>query len=260
MKDVHYSRINRTLRRMKNRVFPKSPANIEDLNREFDKEHIKSAFGTTTDDKPFYYGSISNEKSSCAIFGSQEIMDNIEKNIPTQDRVYLMDATFKIVPMGFFTQLLLIYIAYKGSVYPFLYILMSNKDVGTYKELFAYIQANVFNLQPSQFITDFELAMRIALRFHYPGVKMTACWFHYTQCLRRRACKIPNFFRVANADPELDRIFHKFLALALLPANEIKPMFISMKKLVEEKGVPEFLQFVSYFEKQWIKKVSLSVY
>lgn len=258
MRNVHYSRISRTLRRMKNKVFPRSPTNIDELEAEFAKPHIMKAFGMTGEDESetFFYGTVTGKHSSCAVFGSPEIIELIKENIPPAERVYLLDATFKIVPMGFFKQLLIIYIAYRGAIFPFLYILMSNKHVQAYKDVFGYIHANIFDLDPAKFITDFEKALRIALLYLYADVKMIACWFHYTQALRRFAAKIPNFFRKASLDPELDRMFHKFLILALLPAINIAPMFYSMKNWIESKENPEFDQFTAYFERQWIKNVS----
>lgn len=59
----------------------------------------------------FYRSVYKCEAFSYCIFASPSIMHNIEREIAVQRRHYLMDATFKVVSLGEFNQLLIIHVA-----------------------------------------------------------------------------------------------------------------------------------------------------
>lgn len=67
----------------------------------------------------FYKGSYECDDFSYSYFASDHIIDNIKANpamFPEDKREFLMDATFKICPLGKFYQLLIIYIAFCDQV------------------------------------------------------------------------------------------------------------------------------------------------
>lgn len=192
----------------------------------------------------------------CAFFASSEIINLIEKNIPIGSRDYLMDATFRIVPVGCFRQLLVIYIAYQKQIFPLIYILMTNKSQALYKAAFNFINKNIFKLCPTSFATDFERAMRIALKLIYPDAILSTCWFHYTQSVRRFASKIENFFRTINANGNLSKAYHMILSLPLLPAEHVAAVYNSIRLKVEcDEQNAIFGELFKYFESQWLRKV-----
>lgn len=134
---------------------------------------------------------------------------------------------------------------------------MTKKSTEAYKAVFAYINDNIFDLNASSFMTDYESGLRKALKEMYPTAKMVSCWFHFCQAVRRKCSKIPNFFAKIQKNEAAERLFLKFLALPLLPADKILEAFNMLKLAANAtSGIP-FKSFLKYFESQWLQKVSL---
>lgn len=55
-------------------------------------------------------------KYTCTFLVSETIIDLIKKNIDPDRRKYMLDGTFKIVPIGVFKQLLILYVEYHDAV------------------------------------------------------------------------------------------------------------------------------------------------
>jgi hypothetical protein len=140
-------------------------------------------------------------------------------------------------------------------VYPIFYVLMSAKTETIYKEIFLYIEKNITTLNPVSFVTDFELALRKAIRYVYPAVTLTSCWFHFCQCLRRKASGIENFLKTIYVTVEAYKLYFKFMALPLLPPHMIENSFNELKSYAYAQFGDLFGSFLSYFEHQWIIKV-----
>lgn len=117
-KDVQFPKIERTLRKYKSQHMPKHPASCEEIEHQFKDPELMSSFGYTCHDEPriFYKGIYKCDTFSYCVFASDTIIGAIQQNIPVNRRHYLMDATFKIVPVGPFTQLLIIYIEFADEV------------------------------------------------------------------------------------------------------------------------------------------------
>lgn len=130
---------------------------------------------------------------------------------------------------------------------------MSNRTAAAYKSVFKYINEQLLQLNASAIITDFEMAMRSALKSIVPDTKLLGCWFHYTQALRRKVASIPLLFKLIQKDQRARELYRLFQCLALLPAHEIEPAFIQIAHTALQ-SFPEFAKFVDYFDKQWIKK------
>lgn len=254
--NVDFRRMERNLRRLKTKVFPKSPMSGAAFNRTV----VMDAFGYSRIGEPcsktFFKGTVWKNTEGCAVFASDAIIALIEENIPVGTRIYAMDATFRIVPCGCFKQLLIIYVRYQRRMYPFLHVLMTNKAQALYKAVFKYIEEDVFKLRPSVFAHDFERAMRLALESIYDEAEHVNCWFHFKQSIRRRASNIPGFFAAINRNDALSQAYHMIMALPLLPAAEIGKTFKMIKLQIEAHEQREvFAPFLRYFESQWLKKV-----
>lgn len=116
--DVDYNKIGRTLRRQKNKAYPSSPQSGEDVAQIFQKPDLMRKFGYSKHDVPkmLYKGTIVENEFVCTFLASETIIALIEENIDVDRRRYLIGATFKIVPIGCFKQLLIIYVEYIESV------------------------------------------------------------------------------------------------------------------------------------------------
>lgn len=110
-----FTSMRRSLGRLSSNIFLKSPRTPLDVVESFQHEFIWKTYGLTRhqiNPRPFYKACISEPAFSYCIFMSEAIMQGITENIPAGQRRYLIDGTFKVVPAGCFTQLLVIYIQY----------------------------------------------------------------------------------------------------------------------------------------------------
>lgn len=204
--------MERNLRRCKLNSFPASPINGTGVIEAFQLENVAQTFGKTRHDVPyeFYKGTLVQSNFECTFFSSESIINNIKTHIPKGKRHYFLDATFKIVPFGTFKQILILYVEYLGKMYPFIYVLMNKKTEESYKNIFQYIEENIFKLEPDSFTTDYEKAMRNGLKAVYKNVLLVSCWFHYCQALRRRCSKIKDFFNYIASNEAADSVSQIF--------------------------------------------------
>lgn len=105
-------------------------------------------------------------------------------------------------------------------------------------------------------MTDFELAMRNALKLLYPDAEHNTCWFHLCQAAQRNAEKCRPFIKLLKKNEEARMLYKKILALPLLPAPLIKDAFIKLKADALSRFGKPFRKFLEYFEKQWIERAS----
>lgn len=135
---------------------------------------------------------------------------------------------------------------------------MSKKTEEIYDHILQYINNNLFEFNAISFKTDFEKAMRNSLRRNFPSAKVSGCWFHYCHALKRNAAKINMFTKKLKNNINARRLYKKFMILPLLPSESINDAFNLLKQETDEKIInfPEFTQFISYYERQWMKKVT----
>lgn len=140
---------------------------------------------------------------------------------------------------------------------------MSNKTEEAYIHMLQYLKSNIFDLQPTKIVTDYEKSLRNAIKNIYPTVQMVGCWFHYTNALRRKASRIPGFITQLNKNNQAKLLFNKFLYLPLLKANDITAAFQILKtdamaaKYVKGNTSKSYFEhFIKYFETYWMKKVN----
>ncbi|KAL7725687.1 hypothetical protein ACLKA6_013303 [Drosophila palustris] len=110
-----------------------------------------------------------------------------------------MDATFKICPLGQFYQLLIIYVAFCDQAIPFIYVIMSRKSEKGYVHLFQTLK-EIFPLNGNSVMTDFETAMRNAIRNVYPNLKSGGA----TAPSKKRVYK-QRADKIADASEELEK-------------------------------------------------------
>lgn len=145
------------------------------------------------------------------------------------------------------------------QTFPFIFVLMTRKTEVCYQHIFMYIEGNVFSLRCFSMMTDFELAMRNALKSVYPDVIFFTCWFHLVQAVKKFASKLNLLVKLLKQNEEALKIYKKMLALPLLPANHIADVFHKLKTVALSKFNKQFRSFFAYYERQWIQKVRSSV-
>lgn len=118
---MDYFKYERTLQLIRSASFPKNPVTCDEISEAFQNRNIMDAIGRSqhvTKDE-FYNGIVQNEQYSFCVFSSKHIMNMIENHIEVDRRHYLLDATFKVVPVGPFNQFLIFYVNYIQKVSEF---------------------------------------------------------------------------------------------------------------------------------------------
>lgn len=133
--------------------------------------------------------------------------------------------------------------------------MMTRKTQKAYEHALRYIHENVFSLQCEAIITDYEQAMRQAIRKVVPGVKQLGCWFHFAQAIRRKVASHAELFELTRTNAEARNIYYKIICLALLPHDKIEKAFneLALEALKLSKS---FMPFIKYFQNQWLKRVT----
>lgn len=256
--NLRYRKMERNLRRLKNRPYPKLPKNAEEIGAAFKEPEILEEFGfNLRGNERFYVNTTTNSSSSFTIFASKNVMNMIRDHIPPKERRYLLDATFDVTPLGSYYQLLIIYIEYKNDVFPIAYIAMSDKKTETYEAVFIYIQNYVFEMEPSAFMTDFEGGLRKALRKCFICAKLHTCWYHYTAAVRKRFRRLQMTKLIKN-NADARTIYKKLLSLPLLPPDDIVKGYELIKEEAKKKLLKkQFEKIFLYFQRFWLKIVSI---
>lgn len=79
---------------------------------------------------------------------------------------------------------------------------MSRKTQAAYEHVFRYIDENVLPLRGvASYTSDYEIAMRNALCELDPSVKRFACYFHYTQAVKRRTWQTAGLVALIRSNP-----------------------------------------------------------
>lgn len=134
---------------------------------------------------------------------------------------------------------------------------MTNKREETYDGVFQYINDNIMSLDCKQFMSDYETALRNGFAKVVANASMGACWFHFTQAVKRNAVKLPNLIKFIRSDAVAEAIYYKLLCLPLLPAQHIIPAFNMLKSAAYDLNKKLFAPFLKYYENQWLKRVCI---
>lgn len=108
--------MNRQLSRIKTEPRPKIPGNNMQILELFQSPDIIEKNGLTLDKSArFYIDTVLSEQYSFIIFASFAILNLVRRNIDPEQRHYLIDGTFKVVPRTFY-QLLIVSIEFQNDV------------------------------------------------------------------------------------------------------------------------------------------------
>ncbi|XP_072157114.1 LOW QUALITY PROTEIN: uncharacterized protein [Bemisia tabaci] len=101
----------------------------------------------------------------------------------------LTDGTFKVVPRQFL-QLYTLHGVILDTVFPFVFVLTTRKDEGTYADIYRQVKDIAAELDihfSFQFLnTDFEAANINAVKEAFPNARIVGCLFHFSQSLWRQ--------------------------------------------------------------------------
>lgn len=252
--NLQFGKICRGLNKNKASLFPSAPLTAAAVKSAFEEPIVMNRFGMSLDavePTVFYNGTVIEAGFKFTVFSSAK---NIAKRRAMTVRNYHVDATFKVVPNGEYSQLLVVHLAHEEHAFPLVYILMTGKTQESYTRVFQYIEDNVCQLEPTSFMSDYERGMRNAIRMVYPNCTVYGCWFHYCQAIRKRSSQIPRFNGFLKGNTDARKLFHKFLALPLVRLDLIPATFNRLKQLAEAAIFgAAFKEFVKYFERYWMR-------
>lgn len=131
---------------------------------------------------------------------------------------------------------------------------MNHRMTEAYSHVFRFIEENVFELQPSAFITDYEQAMRNAINDRWEGVTLRGCWYHYSAALRKKMLKL-GLSKLFKDFDDAKTIKKMMMALPLLPPEKFDEGFQYVKKKAKALDLHnEFKDFFVYFD-YWVNQV-----
>lgn len=132
---------------------------------------------------------------------------------------------------------------------------MTRKTEACYIHLFEYIDEYIMKLMPASFMTDFERAMRNALKKVWPLVDLFTCWFHYCQAIKKHSSQIPEFMGILRGEPSTLKTYYEIMCLPLLPSHQIQDAYNEIKLEATTRYGELYSKFMRYVESQWLKKV-----
>lgn len=133
---------------------------------------------------------------------------------------------------------------------------MSRKTSDLYIEVLKYIETNIFEMKPSNFMLDFEMGMRKAIKEVYPYATLNGCWFHYCSAIRRKMIKLGFCKQIKNTTSNVRFIYRMIHALPLLPSGMFLNGYNFIKSESQKLKLEKTLRtFFSYFESYWINMV-----
>lgn len=116
---LSYEKLKRSMYRKRQRILPKNAQDVPSILEAFSDDNIFDKYGKTASGNKFFKTAYNCANFSYCIYASDDIIDLFHASIPIDQRIFLMDATFKIVPFGVFNQILIIYTAYMEKVFWF---------------------------------------------------------------------------------------------------------------------------------------------
>lgn len=132
---------------------------------------------------------------------------------------------------------------------------MSGKSAKEYEAVIRYIENNVFNLEPSQFTTNFEPGLRKALILCYPLAIISGCWFHYCSAIRRKVLSL-RLYGLISENRNARSINRKLMNLPLLPPQSILEGYEIIRNEAKSNGfLLAFKKVFEYYEGFWLREV-----
>lgn len=192
-------------------------------------------------------------KGSFIILGSIFMLKQLQEN------AWFVDATFSVVPSGYYQLLTILTFNMQAQTYiPAIYMLMTGKHENIYTAAFSALNSICkgykLSINPKHIMTDFERALRNALEWTYPESELMGCYFHFCRCLWFYAAK--HGLKSSSNIITTRKIISLLKILPHLEEIERKEVFKEIKDSFKTSG-KIFKDFIEYYEKNWLTKYSI---
>ncbi|KAG4101048.1 hypothetical protein H8356DRAFT_1034900 [Neocallimastix lanati (nom. inval.)] len=184
------------------------------------------------------------------------LFSNYHKNIFT-------DGTFYAAPK--FSYQLFITKTYVGEFnmfYTTSISILKNKKQSTYETLFKEIKKNANKFRSNTLITtinfhcDFEQGISNAAKKVFPNINIKYCVWYYKRSLEKQK-NISCYHEVKNNNDVY--IYYKAISnLPFINPNYIFDIYIIIKRICQKKMYNNFLQFLEYFNKNYLLKYNVN--
>uniref|UniRef100_A0A0A9YHQ0 Lysine-specific demethylase 3A n=1 Tax=Lygus hesperus TaxID=30085 RepID=A0A0A9YHQ0_LYGHE len=143
---------------------------------------------------------------------------------------------------------------------------MKSKSTAAYNAIFEWLKTQIPNFRPEVVMSDFESALREAIRENFPLARHLGCWFHFCWAIYRKMCNL-GLSAAYQSDSWVRKVGNWFMAIPLLPPEHIIAgrNFVDTQIRGSECYQQQLLQVVEYFDSfsYWVMQVgveSLSVF
>lgn len=135
----------------------------------------------------------------------------------------------------------------RPNIVPIVYCLLPDQTQTTYERLFTSLKEEL-GLDICHFKSDFEIAQINAVRAVYPGAKISGCYFHYQQAIRKKIKEL-NLNKTSDG-----RNIKRYCSyLTLLPTRFLANAWLEIMGTAGSiQNSDEFIAFQQYFLKQWV--------
>lgn len=188
------------------------------------------------------------DRNRIVMFGTAE---NI--SLLSEFKHWCIDGTFKTAPLVF-VQLLTVHALVDEKAVPLVYVLLCNKQEGTYRKVLTKIKNLEPYIQPESVICDFEAGLFNAINKVFPETEVVGCFFHLGQNLWRKIqeLKLTDSYRTS----EVIRLQCKMLiALAFVPIRDVQFAF----EVIAEHFNVEMKPLLLYWEKNYVGRRLLNI-
>ena len=188
-----------------------------------------------------------------ALFATDENLQRLQR---CQD-VY-MDGTFRTCPKPY-KQFFTIHGKYMGRVIPFVFVLLTGKTTGHYRQMLQIIKREIrqkvgHRWRPNRIICDFEQSIITAVETELPIAHVTCCYFHFCQSLYRRLNEL-GLSDTYKENVQFKRCIRRFLSMGFLPLAIVRQNFHqfaaehSTQRLV--RRYPGLRDFILYLDRNY---------
>lgn len=232
---------------------PLLPKTIIDFKKLIEQPQNSKRFAYDDCGNVFYRGVWRGATGDNIAFVSERTLGEVKK---MEKVTLLMDGTFKALPLHMkFCQLYIISVIQKGRCYPLAFILMERRDYKSYMNVFHNLKQLIPTMNVVTLMSDYEAATRKAAKIQFPNARLSGCFFHYVQGIRKASKRFG--LRSKWDKVKFEDVINKVSALALLPNEYVVDGFKSISRKIKKNR--KWRRFEKYWMKQWAK-ANISVY